>query len=56
MQAQSSGVRRRPAGTGSLFVRTDKAGRKSWYGKVRVGDRQVKRKLGPRREPGTSSG
>src|SRR3954449_1261560 len=54
---QSQGNRaRRPAGTGSLFLRTDRAGRETWYGKFRYGDRQVKRRLGPRREPGSSTG
>jgi integrase len=54
MQTQRSP--RRPAGTGSLFVRSDQAGRQSWYAKYRVGGRQVKRGLGPRREPGTTRG
>jgi hypothetical protein len=44
------------AGTGSLFLRTDRAGRESWYGKFRCGERQVKRKLGYRRVPGASQG
>ncbi len=47
---------RRPAGTGSLIERTDRAGHRSWYGKFRVGERQVKRRLGPAREPGSSLG
>src|SRR5262245_17141585 len=47
---------RRPAGTGSLLVRTDRAGRRSWYGKFRVGPKQVKRRLGRVREPGSSLG
>ena len=33
MQTQRSP--RRPAGTGSLFIRTDRAGRESWYAKYR---------------------
>lgn len=44
-------VAKRSYGAGSLFVRGD-----SWYGKWRVEGRQVKRKLGPRREPGTRTG
>jgi integrase len=56
MQAESNGARRRQAGTGSLLVHTDKAGRGTWYGKVSVGGRQVKRKLGRRREPGGTIG
>src|SRR3954453_23465063 len=47
---------RRPAGTGSLFIRTDSAGRASWYAKYRLGGRQVKRSLSTRREPGTTLG
>jgi len=39
-----------------LFERTDRAGRRSWYGKFWSGDRQVKRRLGPVREPGGSEG
>src|SRR4051812_20745696 len=56
MHDQRSRVPRRPAGTGSLFVRTDAAGRASWYAKYRVGGRQVKRRLGARREPGGTIG
>src|SRR4051812_47972316 len=56
MHDQRSRASRRPAGTGSLFVRTDAAGRASWYAKYRVGGRQVKRRLGPRREPGGTVG
>ena len=51
-----SEVARRPAGTGSLFVRADSAGKETWYGKWRVGETQVKRKLGLRRVPGSSLG
>ena len=47
---------RRPPGTGSLLVRLDSAGRETWYGKWRVGERQVMRKLGRRREPGSAVG
>lgn len=47
---------RRPQGTGSLLVRKDRRGRETWYGKWRVGDRQVMRSLGPRREPGDTVG
>jgi len=54
MQAQRRP--RRPAGTGSLLVRSDRAGRRSWYAKFRIGDRQVKRRLGPLREAGSAQG
>lgn len=47
---------RRQAGTGSLLIRTDKAGRETWYGKIWVGTRQVKRKLGWKRQPGSQDG
>ena len=43
--------RRRSRGTGSLFVRDG-----AWYGKWRVAGRQVKRRLGPIRKPGTREG
>ena len=47
---------RRPPGTGSLFLRIDSTGRETWYGKWRVGQRQVKRRLGPRRTAGSTVG
>ena len=47
---------RRPAGTGSLLVRTDAAGAETWYGKWRVGERQTMRSLGRRRPPGGRTG
>src|SRR3954468_2585978 len=53
---QEQGRSRRPAGTGSLFMRVDRRGRKVWYGKWREGQRQVKRSLGPVREPGATVG
>src|SRR4051812_34561361 len=56
MHEQRRGTPRRPAGTGSLTIRTDAAGRTSWYAKYRQGGRQIKRRLGPRREPGSSVG
>ena len=49
-------TRRRPSGTGALFVRVDSAGRETWYGKWRVGESQVKRRLGVKRAPGSSIG
>jgi hypothetical protein len=42
---------RRTYGTGSIIEQGD-----SYYGKWRVGARQVKRKLGPVRKPGTRDG
>jgi integrase len=46
-----AGSARRSYGTGSLFE-----SRGAWYGKWRIGDRQVKRKLGPIRQPGSRDG
>ena len=42
---------KRQYGTGSIFEK-----RNAWYGKWRVRDRQVMRKLGPIRKPGTREG
>jgi hypothetical protein len=42
---------RRSYGTGSLFISHGK-----WYGKWRVDDRQIKRLLGPKRQPGSREG
>lgn len=47
---------RRSYGTGSLFFRTDKAGRETWYGMWRVNGRQIKRKVGPKRTEGNRDG
>lgn len=46
-----SGDSRRSYGSGSLFVY-----RGSWYGKWRIGPRQVKRKVGAKRKAGTREG
>ena len=42
---------KRPRGTGSLFVQ-----RNAWYGQWWIGGRQVRRKVGPLRNPGTREG
>lgn len=42
-------VGRRSYGTGSLFTRTDRNGRETWYGQFRDRGRLVKRRLGPKR-------
>jgi len=47
---------RRSYGTGSLYERTDAAGRETWYGHWRDGGRQVKRRIGPKRIVGTREG
>jgi integrase len=49
-------VTKRSYGSGSLLVREDKRGRETWYAKVRIGGRQAKRALGPKREPGARDG
>src|SRR2546421_5567362 len=53
---RAASAARRPLGTGSLLVRTDSRGCKTWYGKWRAGERQRMRKLGPQREPGSAVG
>jgi len=52
----SDSIRPRPRGTGSLLLHTDASGSSSWYGKWRVDGRQVMRKLGEARKPGTRQG
>jgi integrase len=47
---------RRSYATGSLFVRRDARGQESWYGKWYFAGRQIKRKLGRKRAPGTREG
>jgi len=43
-------------GRGSLFEKTGAAGGVSYYGKWRDGDRQVTRKIGPKRIAGSTEG
>jgi integrase len=47
---------RRSYGTGSLYVRTLSGGRQAWYGRWYVGSKRVKRKIGPKRQPGSRDG
>jgi integrase len=47
---------RRSYGTGSLIVRTDRAGRETWYGKWRSHGRQVMRRVGLKRAAGSREG
>src|SRR4051795_77425 len=47
---------RRAPGTGSVLIRTDKAGRRTFYGKWSSNGRAVMRRLGPVRPPGTRDG
>ena len=44
-------MQRRNYGTGSLFTARGK-----WYGQWRIGGRQVKRAIGPKRQPGSREG
>lgn len=48
---------RRAPGTGSILVRSDSAGRETFYGKWTTSTaRQVKRRIGPKRTPGSGDG
>jgi integrase len=47
---------RRSYGTGSLFVRSDSAGRETWYGKWHKSGRQIKKRIGPKRGEGSRDG
>ncbi len=49
-------LQRRSYGTGSLIVRVDGNGRETWHGKWRAHGRQVMRRVGPKRAPGTRDG
>jgi transposase len=46
----------RSYGTGSLFIRRDVRGREYWYGQWWSGTRRPRRKLGPKRAPGSRDG
>lgn len=54
--ASTKASARRPRGTGSLLIRRDQAGGELWYGKWRSGDEQLKRRIGPKRDPATGEG
>ena len=56
MLHENEAMARRSYGTGSLFIRRDAGGRAVWYGKWRVRDRQVKRRIGFARRTGTREG
>lgn len=47
---------RRSYGSGSLYERRDAAGVVHWYGRFYIGDRQVKRAIGPKRAPSSREG
>jgi integrase len=47
---------RRSYGTGSLLVHKGAAGKETWYGRWYVGEKRLKRRIGPKRKPGSSKG
>jgi integrase len=47
---------RRSYGTGSLYVRENRAGRETWYGKWHSNGRRVKRRIGLKRTEGSRDG
>jgi integrase len=47
---------RRSYGSGSLTIRTDANGQQTWYGLWWSNTRRVKRRIGPKRTPGTTTG
>lgn len=47
---------RRSYGTGSLYVRTDRNGRDTWYGYWRTNGREVRRRIGLRRTAASQEG
>jgi integrase len=47
---------RRSYGSGSLFVRADANGKESWYGRWYTAGRQLQRRIGDKRRPGTREG
>jgi integrase len=47
---------RRSYGAGSLFVRADANGKESWYGRWYTAGRQLQRRIGDKRRPGTREG
>jgi integrase len=52
----SDSTQPRPRGTGSLLRHKHRSGAETWYGKWRVGSRQVMRALGPVRAPDSRTG
>jgi integrase len=47
---------RRSYGAGQLYTRRDGNGRETWYGRWYVAGRRIKRKIGPKRVPGSREG
>ena len=52
----SSCMGKRSYGSGRLFARADSGGRETWYGSWWAGEVRVKRRIGPKRRPGTADG
>lgn len=55
-QTAGKNAQRRSYGTGSLYVRADRAGHESWYGRWYASGVRIQRKLGRKRMPGTGEG
>jgi integrase len=53
---ENDAMARRSYGTGSLYARRDGRGRESWYGRWWLGGERIKRKIGPKRQPGSRDG
>jgi integrase len=53
---ENADVARRSFGSGSLYVRRYDDGSEAWYGRWWLGGERIKRKLGPKREPGGRNG
>ena len=51
-----TGTNRRSYGTGSLYVHKDATGRETWYGRWYAGADRIKRRIGPKRQPGSRDG
>ena len=54
--ASTAVARKRPYGTGHLYLRRNSRGGETWYGQIRVDGRRVKRALGPKRDSSTPDG
>src|SRR5262249_5600900 len=56
MQRQTTPASRRPYGSGSLGIRIDRSGREVWYGAWRGQGRQLKRRIGFKRNGSSCDG
>jgi integrase len=55
-QADDVEALERSYGTGQLYTHTDAGGREAWYGRWYIGTKRIKRKVGPKRSPGSRDG